>query len=38
LIASRAVVTPLARDEAKSKGIRLTRVQPEDPSTAGTRR
>ncbi len=25
LIVSRAVVTPLARDEAKSKGIRLTR-------------
>ncbi len=29
LIPARAVVTPLARDEAKAKGLRLTRVKPD---------
>lgn len=36
LIPARAVVTPLARDEAKSMGIRLTRVAADSPNTPGT--
>ncbi len=36
LIPNRAVVTPLARDEAKIKGIRLTRAEPTHASQPGT--
>ncbi len=38
LIPARAVVTPLAHDEAKAKGIRLTRVQPGGAAQAEVRR
>lgn len=37
LIAARAIITPLARDEAKSMGIRLTRSGPPEPATTGKR-
>lgn len=35
LIPARAVVTPLARDEAKLMGIRLTRVVTDGPANPG---
>jgi hypothetical protein len=35
LIPARAVVTPLARDEAKLMGIRLTRVAADGPTNPG---
>ncbi len=37
LIGPRAIITPLARDEAKSMGILLTRAHPPETATKGTR-
>lgn len=38
ILPSRTVVTPLARDEAKAKGIRLTRSEQSQPPNPGTPR